>query len=36
MTQEKKRACAIAVTRQIASAMMMKKNKDNSFPFSPF
>ena len=33
MTQEKKGACAIAVRRQIVSAMMMKKNKDNSFPF---
>ena len=35
MTQEKKGACAIAVRRQIVSAMMMKKNKDNSLPFFP-
>ena len=30
MMQEKKRACATAVSRKIASAIMMKKNIDNS------
>ena len=33
--QEKKRACATAVRRQIASAIMMKKNIDNSLSVFP-